>query len=423
VQSISTQPQPIHLNKNLVLFCTISVFLYALTKFWIGGKISAYFEAAFLLPFYYVVFKNWKHFIKSKFTWMCIGMLAVPTLQFLTQYMQNPELAIKYQGIDKLFKLTFFIAAGFWLSQNLKLVPWFVAANLMGFFILLSLQENALDSILTMHTRYRHIFKGIHHEFMSTYSGVALIASIYLFKPSQNISPKYLRYGVFSLLAASIALCLLFIAFSQTRAIILGLIAATAFLLFFHRKNKVIFTLSILSLTTIILLTFTSNIGARFNQEATAFLEYMYGERSIPKDNTGYRLLSWKIGAGYILEYPLTGMGGGANKDSMVNSPQADGYMKKDLHHYHNSIIEFGLAYGIFGAAIIAASIFIYFYYTSSNIPPALLLYGSTQIIFLYFINLFESYFFYWQGVHLLIWALSPVAAFIIAKRLRLSVS
>ena len=136
------QQKQLTVPKPLILFCTGAVFIFALTKFWIGTKISAYFEAAFLLPFYYIVFKHWWYFKKSKMTWLCIAMIAVPVLQFLVQYYHNPELAMKYQGVDKLFRLTFFLGAAFWLSYNLKLVPWFIAANLVGLIILLLSQDN-----------------------------------------------------------------------------------------------------------------------------------------------------------------------------------------------------------------------------------------------------------------------------------------
>lgn len=417
MQNILYKQRNLDVSSKLITFCTVAVFLYALTKFWIGYKISAYFEAAFLLPFYYIVFKNWWFFKRSKLTWLCIAMLAVPCLQFLVQYYQNPELAMKYQGVDKLFKLTFFLAAAFWLSYNLRLIPLFIAANLVGFYILISLQENPIDSILTMHHRYRGIFKGIHHEFMATYAGVAIISCIYFISSFSKFNIRTIILVL--LLCSSIILSLFFIAFSQTRATIIGLILATLTVSIYFRKNKFILAAATISIISIVSLTLTSNIGNRIEKEINNFVEYIKGNSNLPKDNTGYRLLSWKIGLSYSIESPLLGMGGEANEDAMINSTEADKYMRENLHHFHSSIVDFGVAYGLFGALTIFLSVFLYFYYVNTlNLPTSLWIFSSAQFVFLYTVNIFESYYFYWQGGYLVIWTLAPLSAFLIDKNL-----
>lgn len=420
----NTQNVYLYTNKHLVLFCTVFVFLYALTRFWIGAKISAYFEAAFLLPFYYVIIKNWWYFKKQFLTWLVIATLAIPLLQFFVQYYQDPTLAIKYQKLDILFRLTFFLAPAFWLAHNLKLITWFIAANLIGFYILLSTQNDPINSILAINLKSRNIFKGIHHEFLPTYAGVALISSIFLLAKLKTIKYAKTRNFIGVTLILSITLCSMFIAFSQTRAIILGLIAAVAFTAIYFRKNKIVIFAATVAFIAIISITLTSNIGNRIEKEAIAFSEYVKGERTIPKDNTGYRLLSWKIGVQHIIDKPLIGLGGKANKDAMVNSPEADSYMRKDLHHFHNSIIEFGIAYGLFGALFIAASILLLLKYANTKgIPPRIWIYSSALFVFLYTINFFESYFFYWQGGYLLIWSIAPLAAYIFTKNITMDKS
>ena len=213
---------PIQVNKHLVTFCTVAVFLYALSRFWIGAKISAYFEAAFLLPFYYVVFKNWWYFKKQFLTWLVIAMLAIPILQFFVHYYQDPILAMKYQGVDKLFRLTFFLAPAFWLAHNLKLIPWFIMANLAALIILILIQPDIDRFLKGAFKGLRTNFSDINSQFMALYSGIGIIAvtsMLFQFKKSQKIQIRFLLY-IFS----AITMAVLFIPFiaSQTRTAFLS---------------------------------------------------------------------------------------------------------------------------------------------------------------------------------------------------------
>jgi len=408
---------PILVNKHLVTFCTVAVFLYALSRLWIGAKISAYFEAAFLLPFYYVVFKNWWYFKKQFLTWLVVAMLAIPILQFFVQYYQDPILALKYQGVDKLFRLTFFLAPAFWLAHNLKKINLFIGSNIIGFFILISIQDNTIHSIFNPAINERKVFEGFHHEFLATYSGVVILSCAYLISSLPKSRPLK-SLALKSLLVSGIIISIYFIAISQTRAIYLGLSMVFITLFVIYNKNHLIKLFSILSFITLSFTVFNTNVADRFTSEAHQLTSSLRNNQ-IPENSIGYRISLWKIGIDNITDKPLIGHGGKGNKASILKTSDLSYYFKYFLHHYHNSFIEFGVAFGIFGVLIVLLIPVIALYYARRKQTPKrspLIIYSMTLLMFLYFINLFESYLFFWQGGYLLAWSIIPFASLIFSQ-------
>ena len=426
-QTFSHAPQQPYVNKHLAIFCTLAVFAYALSRFWIGAKTSAYFEAAFLLPFYYVVFKNRFYFKKQFLTWLVIAMLAIPVLQFFIQYNINPELALKYQGVDKLFRLTFFIAAAFWLSFHLKFINLFIIVNLIGLAILVATQPNLANYIARTIAGKRSSLGEINAQFIAVYCSLAITAITCLVSQAIKITKKKLKYSalIISLITAATAIFILI--GSQTRAAYLGLMSCLIIAIWLATKHKQKNTLKIkphyiiagLFVTTLATtLVMQSNAGKRITAEIQRL--DINNTASINKLGGGRGELAI-FATHKITQQPLLGYGGEARKDIISNATELSDRTRKHLLHLHNSWLDFGLAYGLPGIALLTLLLgylvkLIYQKWHSQVIPTHIAMFSLLGIVFLAVANLFESYLFFWQGGYLLVWVCVPALALCFKK-------
>lgn len=430
----SNQQPPIQVNKHLVTFCTVAVFLYALTRLWIGAKISAYFEAAFLLPFYYVVFKNWWCFKKQYLTWLVIAMLAIPILQFCVHYYQDPVLAMEYQGVDKLFRLTFFLAPAFWLAHNLKLVPWFILANLAALIILILIQPDIYRFLIRTFKGWRTNFNDINSQFMALYSGIGIIAvatMLFQFKKLQRIRIRFLLY-IFS--AITIAFLIIPFIASQTRTAFLALLFSIviAICLFIQHqhftltkllKNKKLVITLLIVVISIFAIASQTNITTRVLIELSRLEVHQKKDHTILPDSFGGgRGEIWKYAMTKTIENPLTGFGGESRKDLISQSSELSNWTKNHLLHAHNSWLDFGIAYGLLG--IILLTLFIWAFIKIALIqwnqtlkPNPYAAFTLTSTSFFIIMNLFESYLFFWQGAYLITWVATPCVAYAIYNK------
>ncbi len=428
----SNNSLPILVNKHLVTFCTIAIFLYALSRLWIGAKISAYFEAAFLLPFYYIAFKNWGYFKKQFLTWLVIAMLAIPILQFCVQYYQDPILAMKYQGMEKLFKLTFFLAPAFWLAHNLKLINWFILANVLGLIILISIQPNSEGLLRTALTGARWYVKDINAALIALYAGIVIIATLSIFTQAIKIKSIPLR-TLSGLILAFLTVFSGLIFFSTAiKAAIVALILSTLSVIYItykHYNYRLSSTLKhplkiliacILAMSMIYAFV-NSQLPARFNAEINKVLNQQEKELTILPDNAGGgRGALWKFASTKTLERPIIGWGGEARRDLIVNSDSIKkSQIHKGLQHAHNAWLEFGLAYGLLGILLLSTLIYklvglFLLNWKSNHIPTHIVIYSVIGLIFLSIMNLFESYLFFWQGGYLVTWIAAPAMAYVL---------
>lgn len=416
---------PIQVNPHLVTFCTVAVFLYALTRLWIGAKISAYFEAAFLLPFYYIVFKNWWYFKKQFLTWLVIAMLAVPVLQFCVQYYQDPVLAMKYQGVDKLFRLTFFLAPAYWLAHNLKLVPWFIAANLVGFITLILIQPDLIQYINEIKKGKRASPSEINSAFLAMYAGIFWLLIPLLSTQLITKNNKKTAHILGLLTLTSIWLSLSIIIYSaQTRATILGLILSIIITLMMYifslyKRSNLLRTWKVLPLI-VVMITITGiaahKVYPKIASETDSLKPYLTGLSDKPAETSfGFRLELWNIAIDKTTNYPLLGMGAESRFDAILKTPNISKGLEKRFHHFHNSFFEFTVAYGLPGLVLLIA--FLYKItprkfskkydrnsYQESFIYLAL-------FIFIITVNIFESYLFFWQGPYTLFIIFTPFIA------------
>jgi len=114
-----------------------------------------------------------------------------------------------------------------------------------------------------------------------------------------------------------------------------------------------------------------------------------------------------------ISERPLTGFGAKIRKSVIQGSDILPDHIKKNFGHFHNSYIEFTLAYGLVGLVFLL-SVFIWVNYRMYHIAKNdkryksiwyFTFYGS---VFMAVINIFESYVFFWTGVYSMSILLAP---------------
>jgi O-antigen ligase len=162
---------------------------------------------------------------------------------------------------------------------------------------------------------------------------------------------------------------------------------------------------------------FYTSYGKRVSAEIKHIKEYYdYSHDSFPATTFGYRLHVWAIGIESINTKPLIGYGGESRKDVITGFPKVNPQVQKWLHHFHNSWLEFGVAYGLLG---IIQLTYLFYWLLSKLVSRSLqkqqkqtfTMMALAAIIYTLGVNIFESYLFFWQGTHLLIWVAAPLIA------------
>jgi O-antigen ligase len=133
--------------------------------------------------------------------------------------------------------------------------------------------------------------------------------------------------------------------------------------------------------------------------------------------NTALAAFDW------IVERPLIGWGGDVNGPVIETSDRLSDSIKNNFGHFHNTAIEFTLAYGLLGLALLLTHYITMaknaYGMTQNNAATAPVgLFTLYSLVFMAIINQFESFLFFYSGVFANSVAFAPIYSLILARRL-----
>lgn len=443
-------------------------------------KLSAYPVSQFNLELIFVlaflgglVFRPWQLKFDVAIHLIALSVL-LPLLFFVINYLEDPSLAMEYFVFEKLVRLMAFSAIGFWLGGKLRNIYVFLSLVFLGLII-------ALLNVDTL-PAFKNIFRGGRVDFgisnaqhTAMFFGLAIIGFISFYKELLLfLEHKKFKIVLITLFSAALLLAIIIFVGSQTRVALIGMnflfiLSIIHFLLSFKKHStpkKVVYLFCVyaflssivLSLSTAhtlnkrgydILLSFitpstptintrepevlspsivtpTSTINTHETEKSVAKelpssnLTFNIDLNNIPMSSLGIRINTWIEASKWIREKPLHGWGGKAAEQVILQSNFPDN-IKKAFGHFHNSYIEFTLAYGLIGL------IFILLIYSWVNRQIYLLakenakyqgiwlftLYGS---LYLMVINISESYVFFSTGAYATAFLLAPAYSLYLSK-------
>jgi O-antigen ligase len=125
----------------------------------------------------------------------------------------------------------------------------------------------------------------------------------------------------------------------------------------------------------------------------------------VPLSSIGIRIHTWRKAVGWIQERPWTGWGPKSRKALYANSDLPPS-IKKQFGHFHNSIIEITLAYGLVGLAVFMLIAGVVGYrawwaWRRGLMPDDVFFFLGAFFIYWLIVNMFESYVIYTTGYYI----------------------
>jgi len=424
-------------HKVLTYISLISLAIYLLVKLSVNPISKIHFEVVFILLFFGGLFsRKWQIRNDTALRLIALGVI-LPIVFFLFNYVTNQELAIKYFEFDKLVKLMGFVAIGFWLGGTLRNIYIFLSVVFLGLVVAL-FNVDATQAFKQIFSGERVDFDIQNAQHTAMFFGLAIIAFI-SFYGDLLISQytKQAKFLITVIFVVGLAIVTIVFIGAQTRASLLAMdivfvISIIHFLIYLFKngstKSLSIIFLTYMLFTSTVLINATSNILSKRGAEAAITEGLSKGSMdNIPMTSLGIRLNTWIEASKWIKEKPLHGWGGGVRTHVIQDSNFSD-KIKKHIGHFHNSYIEFTLAYGVLGLFFV---VFIYYWVNRSIYLLShqnfrfrgvwyFTLYGS---IFMAIINIFESYVFFRTGVYATAVLLAPAYSLYLSNVYQTSVN
>ena len=406
----------------VVILALLSLAVFVLSKLSVGTELNRYPETVYtLLAFVFIIKQRaWlKHDYGVRL--LAIG-LCLPLLLFVINYWQDATLAKQYFSYEQLVKLTFFVTMGIWLGGSTKRIYFFWGLALAGLFLAL-LQVDTIASFKNIFAGQRVDFNINNAQHTAMFFGLALILLLVYLKPifSLNLT-KALKFTIVLVWVLLFVIVVIVFIGSQTRAawLAMALIAVVISLQLLWRlistKHNLWLNLSLLVfllLSSVFLAMHADKLNKRLTDESSVLTSMLQGDfDNIPMTSIGIRINTWIEASKWIAKKPLHGWGGGV-RESVIQQSDFSERIKNAYGHFHNSYIEFTLAFGLC-ALLFLLFIFIWLNRRMWQISRQdtvykpiwqMTFYGS---LFMAVINCFESYVFFWSGVYAMALLLAP---------------
>ena len=408
-------------NLFVIISC-FSIAAYVLFKLSVYPVSKLHLEVIFILFFLGGIYSRpWqlKHDVAIRL--IVLGVF-LPLIFFIFNYWSDSSLAAKYFSLDKLVKLMGFSAIGFWLGGSLKNIYIFLSIVFLGLIVAL-FNVDTVEALKQIFSGERVDFDIHNAQHTAMYFGLAIIAFLSFYK-DLLISQLAKKVKLLSTLIFMCALTVVTIVFigAQTRASILAMdiafvLSVVHFVIHYFKKGSdksiIILFLIYLFLASIVLSFSTNNVLIKRGSEPLVTKNLLEGKtKNIAMTSLGVRVNTWIEAGKWIKEKPLHGWGGRVRTHVIQDSNFSDD-IKEHYGHFHNSYVEFTLAYGLIGLLYV---LFIYYwvnkhiYLLSSHSARYrgvwyFTLYGS---VFMAIINVFESYIFFRSGVYATAVLLAP---------------
>ncbi|MCJ8314473.1 MAG: O-antigen ligase family protein [Saccharospirillaceae bacterium] len=403
---------------SFVVVACVSLILLVVLKLSTQIQINRYPEAIYTLCFLFVVITSKWMIINDRGLHLVFLGCLIPFVLLLINFVLGTDSVYGNFSATQLIKLTFFVVIGFWLGGNLNRIHVFLSLSAFG--LIISIFQSDFVAEFTRIIHGKRIDFDLHNaQHTSMFFGLLLIGVFSYINKLPSFNVKSIKsWVILSVLFFSGVLAIIVVVGAQTRASWLAIIAIVIiyFALLIKQLNIKLLLISavILLVTSIVIFQFSDTLKKRVKKEVSVVQVFLNkGIDSVPYSSIGIRLHTWDVALDKILERPFTGFGANVRKSVIQDSDKLPNHIKKNFGHFHNSYIEFTLAYGLIGLVFLLY-IFIWINYRMYQIAKNdnryksiwyFTFYGS---VFMAVINVFESYVFFWSGVYSMSILLAP---------------
>lgn len=418
----------------VALFAGLALYATLIVKIVTSSSTTRLPEAFFTLLFFYALFRNWSVLRHDPGIKLLGLSILLPILFLGFNYLRDPVTAMEYESLDKLVRLMLFIPVAWWLGGHERNILSYLVAAFLGLLLGVAMDPNLSGSIERLLSGRRVDFDIRNAQHGGLYFTLALIGFLAFGHRGTRLSQPALKIAIGILIAAGVALSFIVVIGTQTRAAWLALaVCGAVFLvrLVVHRprnsaeKKKQLIVTAVAALLLIAIGTyFKTSALERISRESETVQAIVSGDfENIPYSSMGVRVNTWLEAAQWIRERPLIGWGGGVRHDVIDQSERLPEAVKRNFGHFHNTYLEFTLAYGLLGLMVILATYSWILYkliwlHRRGQCPTDVLQFSGYTMLVMAIMNLFESYLFFASGVYVSMIVLAPGYAVILRNRM-----
>ena len=403
---------------TLVGLAILSLVLFISLKLSIPTQLNRFPEFIYTLCFLVaIVSSKWVFKYNRSIIFILLGLF-IPYILLGLNVLIGTQSAYDNFSATQLVKLTFFMVMGFWLGGNLNSIYLFLFLSALG--LVASIFQSDFVSEFSKIINGNRVDFDLHNaQHTSMFFGLLLIGVLSQVNRVASFDKKnILSWGLFLSLLCVGLLAVLIIIGAQTRGAWLAFLVVLAvyFVSLIFKLNVKVLSISLflLLITAVLIFRFSDVLQERVSKEigvVSVFLEK--GLESVPYSSIGTRLHTWDVALDKIAEHPFIGFGAKARKGVIRDSIKLPDHIKNTYGHFHNSYIEFTLAYGLIGLGFLLY-LFIWTNYRMYQLTKKdgryqsiwyFTFYGT---IFMAVINVFESFVFFWSGIYAMSVLLAP---------------
>lgn len=399
-------------------------------------KISLYdyfkiIEPVFVLLGLYLFFKSKGLERNSVPVYLLFYSILVTLIVWVAGVIDHPELIHPSIKLEHLARHFVFIIGAYLLAGSSKKIDVYFVFSIIGLLMVPWTQGDGWNELVNGWKGQRIDFNIQNAQHTGVLFGVAFMGLIVLYKRFFNSSILKFLWLFLLLFTSFVVLS------SQTRSVLLGLLVVATFLIFFvvsyqlKVRGRHLFTRSHFSYFLVFFLVllilgfaasktqFFSKSYDRLESEMYVFDKVLQGDFSeIPYTSMGARLNSWRAGAEWFLKRPVLGWGSNGGAIVNRNTEWLQGTVADSWGHMHSSYMETAVRYGLLGVSIYFILLVwffrrLYMAWKHGVIPTDYYLFFVGFLVFWFFVNIFESYMYYWVGVYIFNLIMAPAVSYI----------
>lgn len=416
----------------LVLVSFMGILVTLLIKQITGSSINRYPEAIYTLAFLFALIKYFSFLKYEPMVWLAFGTALLPLVTFAINYLIDPVSAVAFYQWEQLPRIMMFMAVAWWLGNHERTHIIFLVVAFLGLLIAIGMDQNFSRSMGRLTAGNRVDFGILNAQHVGLYFSIALVGFLTYGWKALRIQKLILRISIIGLIFIGTGLSLIVVIGSQTRAAWLALVICLGvwvvvqikYLLTRQIQSKyfrLILPILLIGFGSVIY--FNDNIKQRVSAESNVIELVISGDfDNIPMTSIGIRINTWIVAFENIAQRPIIGWGARSRGSVINDSDRLPKKIKERFGHFHNTIIEFGLAYGLLAILLLVS---VYAWILIGTRKAVLAGYGSKEtwqftaygtIVFVV-MNQFESYLFFWSGIYASQIYLAPAFSVMLAHR------
>lgn len=376
--------------------------IYAFCSIWFGG-VGKIMQVGFISMTLLLMLTSHRRMALDIYFKLVLLAVLVQLIPWCLGLLDPNPIASANPHLDRLTKIFFFFATAILLAGRLRNVFWLWGCAALG--LLLTVLTSPTDwSIWQQGLSGVRVDFGIRNaQHIAMYFGTLMLGCL-CFSPRWLSTDRQLWWRL-PVWLGTLAVVVLGIVVTQTRAIFLAIFVALLFGLVFWvwltRPRGWVLGLLLASAT----LLFTTlgqrgmvHVENRFEQEAPVIQQLLHGNwDNIPYTSVGIRANTWKVAVDKIIERPWFGWGSQARSRVIAHSSMLPDWVKREFGHLHNYFLEVQLSYGLAGSLLLLALAGAigrdcWLAWQAKLMPTDVLVFGICFFVFWVIVNNFESY-------------------------------